>query len=135
MVEGTGERSPVPSTPPPSGAAARAAEPDDGEAFPESFEEGRETEVGPSETEPLREDFRDPADLDLDRGGRMAGGGKGGGSCGKIMFLSPPGTLDLRVCGPRGSSEPGSSTGENVTDFLLEPLEVRLRSVSTRSNG
>ena len=90
----------MPSLPSPPGAGERSPQPD-GEALPESRDEGRDTEVGPSETEPLRDDFRDPAeDLDLDRGGRMAGGGKGGGSCGKIMFLSPPGTLDLGVCGP-----------------------------------
>ena len=59
-----------------------------GETLPESREEGRETEAGPSETEPLGDDLRDPCvDLDLDLGCRIAGGGNGGK--GKIVGLSP----------------------------------------------
>ena len=56
-----------------------------GEALPESLEDGRETEVGPSLGD-LRPDVdREPADeRDRDRGGLIAGGGSGGGALGTI---------------------------------------------------
>ena len=84
-------------------------------ALPESREEGRETEAGPSDIEPLVDFPRElPADLDRDRGGLIAGGGKGGGPIGKFGSLSPPGT-----CGPGSLADALSgSTGENVTDFF-----------------
>ena len=78
------------------GAEAGASKPSmviPGETLPESHQEGRETERGPSETEPLADKRRDPAvDRDRDLGGRIAGGGNGGGSSGKIAEPSPPGT-------------------------------------------
>ena len=124
------------------GTEAVASEPSPlGETLPESREEGRETEAGPSEIEPgflypagtgaVAPEPADPAeDLERDRGGRIAGGGKGGGSTGKTNGASPPGTFE-----PRGLSSLSGSCGENVTDFfvVLEPREDRLRSVSTRS--
>ena len=113
----------------PAGTGPVAPEPF-GETAPESREEGRDTEVGPSETEPREDALCDPPeDRDRDRGGRIAGGGNGGGSNGKVG-LSPPGTF-----GPRAASETSSSTGENVTDFFdrFEPLEDRLRSMRTFS--
>ena len=106
------------------GAEALASVPSPwlGETLPESREEGRDTDAGPSEIEPFEDLPRDPCDeRDRDRGGLIAGGGKGGGSIGKIRGLSPPGTLESE-----------SSTGENVTDFF-EPRDERLRSVVTFS--
>ena len=50
------------------------------DTLPESFEDGLETDEGPSEIEPFLDkiDFGD-CDLDLERGGPTAGGGSGGG--------------------------------------------------------
>ena len=59
-----------------------------GETFPESLEEGRDTEVGPSEFVDLRrddcrEEAEPPEERERDRGGLIAGGGSGGGTRGK----------------------------------------------------
>ena len=60
-------------------AGERSPETSD-DTLPESLEDGRETEAGPSEIEPLGDDLREPCeDRERDRGGRIAGGGKGGG--------------------------------------------------------
>ena len=71
----------------------------EGETLPLSFELGRETEVGPSSLYGFdRERFELPLALPWDRErerdleGAIAGGGKGGGSVGKIGRISPPGT-------------------------------------------
>ena len=111
------------------------------ETLPESREDARDTEAGPSDIEPgflrppatgaVAPEAADPAeDLERDRGGRIAGGGKGGGSNGKTKGTSPPGTFEPRECWSLSGS-----TGENVTDFfeLLEPREDLLRSVDTLS--
>ena len=64
------------------------------DAFPESFEEGLLTDAGPSSLDlrrlELAEDEEPAFDLLRDRGGRIAGGGKGGGFVGKIGLLSSP---------------------------------------------
>ena len=95
-----------------------------GDTFPESLEEGRETDVGPSlsvdlRLEDCREEAEPPDERERDRGGRIAGGGSGGGTLGIIgSCLSPPGSWS------------STTLGGQETDFLLPcvPREDRLRS-------
>ena len=60
-----------------------------GDAFPDSLVEGRETDVGPSlfvdlRLDDCREDCEPPDERERDLGGRIAGGGSGGGALGTI---------------------------------------------------